>query len=337
MNAVTVEARTEDVRAYIGAVRAWLADLPPEDVDELTLGMEADLTERAAEGDVLLGELLGEPEEYAAELRSAAGLPPRAATVEGASSPGWVATLVASGTEVGTAAVERWPWLRDLRPVWWVARGWALGWGLAAVLGTGHFLLVPVLCAAVSFWLGRRTAVVVVPRGVATVVLAANLLGVVLLLPAAASTLDPPQSGGADAWVPPGVSLDGSTVSNLYVYDGRGNRVDGARLFDQNGNPVYVDPSSVTAGDDVPMRPDGYPDVATNAFPLVVGGADPWGATDGWAPPLTLAPVPVLPSPSPTASDAASPTPAVSSSSTATPSGAVPSPPATPTPTVSGG
>lgn len=35
-----------DVRAYVVRVRAALSDLPTEDVEELTQGMEADLTVR---------------------------------------------------------------------------------------------------------------------------------------------------------------------------------------------------------------------------------------------------------------------------------------------------
>ena len=67
----------EDVRAYVLAVRAWLGDLPADEVEDLTAGMEADLAERAAESGGPLGGLLGQPEAYAAELRAAAGLPPR--------------------------------------------------------------------------------------------------------------------------------------------------------------------------------------------------------------------------------------------------------------------
>ena len=80
MNDTTVigsAEQVEDVRAYVRAVRAWLGDLPADEVEDLTAGMEADLAERAAESGGPLGGLLGQPEAYAAELRSAAGLPPR--------------------------------------------------------------------------------------------------------------------------------------------------------------------------------------------------------------------------------------------------------------------
>ena len=67
------------VAAYVREVRAELADLPIEDVDDLTGGMEADLTELAAECGGDLAGRLGSPQLYAAELRSAAGLPEPAA------------------------------------------------------------------------------------------------------------------------------------------------------------------------------------------------------------------------------------------------------------------
>ena len=77
MSTNTIKMPTaHDVNEYVQQVRAELADLPPDDVEELTGGLEADLAERLAESpDGLAG--LGSPQVYAAELRSAAGLPAR--------------------------------------------------------------------------------------------------------------------------------------------------------------------------------------------------------------------------------------------------------------------
>ena len=78
MNDTTVRGLpglADDVATYVREVQAELADLPKDDVDDLTGGMEADLSELAAEsGGDLVGRL-GSPKLYAAELRSAAGLP----------------------------------------------------------------------------------------------------------------------------------------------------------------------------------------------------------------------------------------------------------------------
>ncbi len=337
------DPRTEDVRAYIGAVRAWLDDLPQEDVDDLTFGMEADLAERAAEGQLRLGDLLGEPEAYAAELRSAAGLAPRTATVEGASSPGGFAALGGAVSDAGARALERWPWLRDLRPVWWLARGGALAMVVIVLLGLGAFVwvLVPI-AAGLSFWVGRRSVARPATDGTGWLGWSVNAVAVVAvgysLLVAAVSL---PGGGGGTAveeYVPPGLVLDGGMVGNLYVYDAQGNRVEGARVFTGTGRGVFVDPTIVDSGPDgLPYRPDGSVDVATDVFPLQLGDRDPWaGAPDGWTPPLALPPLPGAPAPTP--SDAASPSPGTSPSPSPSPSPSasatsVPSPTVTPTPT----
>ncbi|NHA70343.1 hypothetical protein, partial [Phycicoccus flavus] len=126
---------TDDAGAYVRAVRLWLDDLPSEDADELTRGMEADLAERAAESGERLWPLLGEPEAYAAELRSAAGLPPRRLPDEPA-RPGHLAQFRADWLRLRDSALERWPWVRDLRAAWWLARGFTLLWVLGAMAGS---------------------------------------------------------------------------------------------------------------------------------------------------------------------------------------------------------
>jgi len=81
MNDTTVGSLgvADDVAAYVREVRSELVDLPAEDVDDLTAGMEADLSELAAEAGGDLFARLGSPSRYAAELRSAAGMPERSA------------------------------------------------------------------------------------------------------------------------------------------------------------------------------------------------------------------------------------------------------------------
>jgi hypothetical protein len=69
----------DGVAAYVREVRSELADLPIEDVDDLTGGMEADLTELDGDCGGDLAGRLGSPSRYAAELRAAAGLPERVA------------------------------------------------------------------------------------------------------------------------------------------------------------------------------------------------------------------------------------------------------------------
>ncbi|MBM6402725.1 hypothetical protein JQN72_00505 [Phycicoccus sp. CSK15P-2] len=325
-----VDSGTDDARAYVRAVRAWLDDLPPEDVDDLTLGMEADLAERAAEGGVHLGALVGEPESYAAELRAAAGLPPRTA-VEGPSSPPWHAGLVVAARGWGAGLLERAPWLRDLRPVWWLARGWALGWCLASVLWTGRVVLLPTLGAVVSFWLGHR--LVGVGRADVRVVTTSLNAVAALVLPASLGFLVYSASPDVyEPWVPPGVSVGGSQVQDLYVYDANGDRVEGARIFDQDGQGLFVDPEMLAWQDGVPTRPDGTVDVRSDVFPVDLGNDDRWANPWGeWAPPLTLPPLPVVPTAEAEPTVGPSSSPEATSSPTPT-SDLTPAPSRTPTP-----
>jgi hypothetical protein len=62
-----------DVDAYLAAVRAALTDLPAAERDDLVAEVEASLLDAASEGGPIAARL-GPPEEFAAELRSAAGL-----------------------------------------------------------------------------------------------------------------------------------------------------------------------------------------------------------------------------------------------------------------------
>lgn len=349
MNDTTViptRPEAEDVRAYIAAVRRELADLPAEDVEDLTGGMEADLAERVAESGGLLGDLLGRPEAYAAELRAAAGLPPRpAATGSVKGQPGRLAEAL---RETGASLLLRFPWLRDLRQVWWVSRGVTAGWTVGLIFGTigATMWVFGLLGAAGSLWLGRRTAEGRLPDRVAVLVTLGNLLAVVLLLPVASAVLsarvgyvdtgEPASYGPQDAGVT-GVVVDGEAARQLYAYDAAGNRLDGVRIFDGNGRVVQLDPmvlddlvsESIDEGSPVdPEAEDGQ--VRGDVFPVRWGTQDGWVPLRGlptegeqaWVPPLTIVPLPERTGSAP----GESATPSPSATPTATPT----SGPATP-------
>jgi len=137
----------DKVAAYAAAVRSHLADLTPEQVDDLTDGLEADLAEAvedapaggvassADEASMLdLTTRFGPAAEYAAELRAAAGLgsggvlPRRRPLRDAIRSTGerWRArgaslTRQLAGVPGGAWVVETVPLMR---PVWWLLRGW---------------------------------------------------------------------------------------------------------------------------------------------------------------------------------------------------------------------
>lgn len=116
-----------EVHDFLAAVRAQLADLDPDEQREILDGLEADLTDLVAERG---GEALGDPVDYAQELRAAAGLVPAAAGATQRRTPAAVLVAFLDGCrEQFDHLVVRAPSaLRDLltwsRPLWWVFRGW---------------------------------------------------------------------------------------------------------------------------------------------------------------------------------------------------------------------
>lgn len=287
-------------RGYAQAVRLHLADLGPDVVEDLTGGLEADLADALAEvplpattgrgeaqDDVALDLVahFGPAADYAAELRRAAGLPP-ALPPAGRSRRGVRARLAARRA----ALVQRWArmwqpltsmpqWAalrglgRELRPVWWVLRGWVVGAVLVVWFGTGGppsllpratgDALIMAACALVSVqWArGRWLPRVWLPR--ATV--AATAVAVLAVPFVASATRDqsvhgagPAASGGYEAGyaagydeasmvgydgyggIPgeDGVWVDGMQVSNLFAYDANGDPIKDVQLYDDRGRPV---------------------------------------------------------------------------------------------------
>ncbi|MBI9114689.1 HAAS signaling domain-containing protein [Sanguibacter suaedae] len=299
----------DHVSAYASEVRRHLADLPHEHVDDLTDGLEADLTEAVAdaagaEGDAAAVDLaarFGHPEEYAAELRAAAGLPERRPD-EAAGRPtgGRVRRSVRSMMDDVESAVEEmtnqvwWPWVRDLalalRPVWWVARGWVLFNCVAVVLGLGggpvpvvlpadpFGLLVLVVLVLTSVQLGRGEWRL--PARARWVMVVVSAVAAVVLLPmlvAAGSARTDVRIEEIYSQASPddGVYRDGEPVRNLFVYDADGEPVDGARILDDAGRPVEVE------------RGEGYDpetDVTTYLEPrLDASGREVWNAYPLWS------------------------------------------------------
>ncbi len=280
------------VHSYVEQVRAALADLPPEEVEDLTIGLEADLTERLAEPGVGLGSPLPDPLAYAAELRAAAGLPPRVLAVPPRPS------LVDRALAAWRHTAERHPWVADLRPIWWVARAAAAAWLVTAVVGGRSviWLLVAVFGIG-SFVIGRVSDDL--PVGPKGLVLAGNLLAAILLVPAAASLLSPAvvyadATYGSDP--AQALSMNGETVTNLYAFDADGNRLDRVRLFNQYGQAVALDGYALEDWNgqhpeaQIPVDPTTGELAANRAvFPVRWGTRTGWETSTGmWAPPVQI-------------------------------------------------
>lgn len=149
---MTATVLLDHVSAYAAAVRHHLRDLSPEQVEDLTDGLEADLAEaledqagrgafaadRSPGGEALLDldRRFGPAAEYAAELRAAAGLGTALPTgSDGARRAlGWVAPAAGavrrrwSAGAAGVRAHPSWPAVaavaRTVQPLWWLLRGW---------------------------------------------------------------------------------------------------------------------------------------------------------------------------------------------------------------------
>jgi hypothetical protein len=252
----TVQRQAQD---YLAAVEHELADLPAEDrsalLEDLALHLEA-LT--AEDDDRPVAVRLGPAAAYAAELRSAAGLPARGSVARPA-TPGLRERLDAVLAPTALAVREVRRLLGELRPAWWVLRGYLLvavpcllegdrvrDFPVPAPLDS-HLLGVLLVVAAVtgSVLLGRRR----LPKPLRALVVAG---GVVLVLMSAVV--------GQSAWStvvessPTLVMATGSEgpnetyplisrygpVTDVLPYAADGTPLEGVLLYDQDGRPLKV-------------------------------------------------------------------------------------------------
>jgi hypothetical protein len=254
-----------DVARYAAAVRAAFADVPAPDREALLEDIEDHLVEVAAETGGTLQERLGPPEAYAAELRAWAGLPAAGAARRRrlrTSRLGrrlerlWRAALA---HPAGGAVVE---FLPELRPAWWVLRGYlavqlaSIGLSflfahdvtlpLPTILGSQAVGLLAVGAAVVgSVALGRRGTATRQRRRLTIAANAAlGLFALVLLggMGAVRVTDEPSydQYMVSGAYPEPGLRNDGHEVSNVFPFDAKGRPLQGVDLYDQDGVPLVA-------------------------------------------------------------------------------------------------
>jgi len=256
-----------DVARYAAAVRAAFADLPAADREALLEDIEDHLVEVAAETGGPLEERLGPPETYASELRAWAGLPapgaarrrgPRASRLGRRLERRWRAALA---HPAGRAVAE---FLPELRPAWWVLRGYLVvqlaSLGLALLFPHDVTLPVPTILGSQVVGLLAVGAAVVGSvalgrRGTATrrrrrLTFAANaalgLFALVLLggvgatRPTDQPTFDGYVVSGSYPEPLPGLRSDGREISNIFPFDAKGRPLEGVQLVDQDGIPLVA-------------------------------------------------------------------------------------------------
>lgn len=251
------------VAEFASAVRAALSDLGPDEIDDLTDGLEADLTDHLADADA--GEL-GDPGAYAEELRGAAGLPHRASASVVRPTPwrGVIDALRRTPDEVAATFREfaaehpSLGRLRDflvsLRPLWWLFRAAVVaalvinvvtpGWGLPI---TGVTIAVGIAAIVLSVQFGRgKWLPFAWMRGLLLVL---NIILVVAAPFIVAGTAMAINNGWYSQMNADGSSSDlsgsgllenGNRVSNIFAYDAQGNPLAGVQLYDQDGQPLSL-------------------------------------------------------------------------------------------------
>jgi hypothetical protein len=256
---MTTIALTPEGEAFLARVRDELADLPPDERDELLEDIESHLAEVAGEGEVALAARLGSAEEFAQELRNSAGLPPRAAP----SSPSRldVARAWLDGVVRRVASLR--PHL-DAALVWRLARGWLLAVAFAVTIATlgntaawsyrhtwlphaglrGSGALIALAgFVALSFWLARRAAA---GRGV-QLDRAASALALVAIVPALWHLDNPARdvvcvgcTYQTVAPAPPGLYFNGVRVRNVFPFDRDGKPLEDVLLYLSSGQPLDI-------------------------------------------------------------------------------------------------
>ena len=337
-----------NAETYLAMVRASLADLPAAERDDLLEDLPGHLAETLAETGGL--EQLGTPQAYAAELRSSAGLPagptvqdrPRRVGEAASSFAGAVserASRVAARFGEQPYGRQVLVFLPELRPGWWVLRGYLLvavpaAFGVLFDLGVPPFvtlfgsdalgLVATVAAVVASVRLGRSTTGAPLPRRQLVVAGNVALVGLCLLAGLGLRAQIGFNQGVVYAADTSYLQGPDGGISNIYAFDAAGRPLTDVQLFDQEGRPI--DTLLLQAPDGTYAEPvralDEYGTEVRNVFPRTLRAevyrADgTYGVEDVLAPaiaPRRLA----SPSATPTASVAPA-APSASASASATP------------------
>ncbi|GAA1648581.1 hypothetical protein GCM10009733_052170 [Nonomuraea maheshkhaliensis] len=262
---------------YAQAVREALADHPER--HELLEDLDDHLGEIAAESDLPLEERLGPPGVYADELAAAYGERPESGGRRRTAAREW-GRRVGARLRVSAAYGGFTAFLPELRPGWWVLRGYLLA--MVVVSLAAQVRLVPmtpsdwaVVLAGVfaSVWFGRRAR----SRLVVLVAVAANAVAALALFTGmveAGGLTTPEPSPAVATAIPIGrvyvrqASSDG--VYNLRPYAKDGTPLTDVYLYDQDGRPFTTTPEDYGYQVD---RACGAPVLNRYPLPLIKGEA----------------------------------------------------------------
>lgn len=324
MSPDTITTGSREIDQYCAAVRAGLADLPESLRDDLLEDLPDHLAEVRREGVTSLRDRLGEPAEYAHELRAAAGLEASGGSLAAA---GWPRLIRAVGRGTNFAAradlqlgqAVGYPRLSDLRrallPGWWVLRGWVVAQFLCPGSGQGFIpeversplmgLVVLIAVIAASVWFGRRsTRFTTWPRraviAASTVIAFWAVAGLAHNMSYASNEYvdvgpgypvrdyDPGRDYNPNHDYDSDLDFAEPSTSDLTVYDRDGNPVPDARLYDQSGAPINLGSGQCRDGSPAPGTSTELGADLAWTYPLCPADPGPFRAGPGpIAPPLT--------------------------------------------------
>lgn len=275
---MTNNDQARDVATFAASVRAALSDLPSGQADVLLEDLEDHLREIAAEAGGPLTERLGPPEQYAQELRTAYGA---AQVATGRQDPAMRDLQLARAWVTGSEWYRQVrAFLPELRPAWWVLRGYLAALILAAAFSRGYGLgpipnpttkrgLAEILAMGVAIWLsvriGRRSRNL--PQGARFLAVSANVLiafFAVVVLGNMHSFVYSEIIGNATPEQQPFAAFAAGPSTNIYPYSQDGKPLTNVLLYDQDGRSISVQQSE--AQTTYPIGADGK--AITNAYPL---------------------------------------------------------------------
>lgn len=254
MNASTAPSRAAEVERYIAGVSAALADLPDSVRQELLEDLPDHLAEIAADDPAALDDRLGSPEAYAAELRAATGVDvsdpgprrDRLAETITALRPHALAFDAKVGQLIGYDRLV--DFLVQLRPAWWVLRGYLVAVVMLHLLAGGYGLLPHDGSAGLIGWLlvlalvglsirmGRRP--LHLRRRLKPMWLAAAGVALVLLGFGLAAF-----DNGPDDYYQPSYNGEGGyydSSNEVYIYTDGGASITNVRVYNRNGDAVPI-------------------------------------------------------------------------------------------------
>ena len=135
-------SQAPDIAAYVAGVRSHLDDIDSDEVEEMLDDLANHLRELRADSQDSFDSLLGEPHMYAAELRDSAGIAPPPSAPAKPSRIGRLEALLDRAKGHAWVRAVR-DFLPELRPAWWVLRGYLLV-VLAAEISGQAFSTFPV-------------------------------------------------------------------------------------------------------------------------------------------------------------------------------------------------